>query len=371
MKKLGTAVIGILIIFFLIVGYRYISYRNANAVSDAAFIKSDRLAMLSFKVGGKVTLMTKNENDPVKKGDLLASIDPVDLLTAKEQAQHKLNAQLENIKALKLQRKRVKESLNLQSEISKSNIDAAKKQIASLNYQIKAKRIQLKKLKKDDVRYADMLKKHLIAQNDYERIHTQKNILANQIKSLTKKIGALNAELAKAQKGYELSKVAKQQIKEIDKQIASFEAAADALSAAIKDIDNKLSYTKLYAPFDGIIAKKFFTAPRVIKKGSAVYALSDPKALYCEVLLSEKKIHGIKPGNTAVITVDAFKDKTYKGKVESIAPTSASTFSLVPRDIASGEFTKLDQRFVVRIKLENIDKLRAGMGVTVAISRSR
>ena len=108
----------------------------------------------------------------------------------------------------------------------------------------------------------------------------------------------------------------------------------------------------------------------MIAKGAPVYALSDPKALYCEVLLSEKKLHGVRPGNRVKVTVDALKGKNFEGEVGSIAPTSASTFSLVPRDIASGEFTKLDQRFVVRIRLKEIDGLRAGMGATVAISRS-
>ncbi len=53
----------------------------------------------------------------------------------------------------------------------------------------------------------------------------------------------------------------------------------------------------------------------------------------------------IKIGNTVVIKLDAIGDQEYSGKVISILPASASTFSLVPRDIASGEFTKLDQRF--------------------------
>jgi len=55
--------------------------------------------------------------------------------------------------------------------------------------------------------------------------------------------------------------------------------------------------------------------------------------------------------------------------VQSILPTSASTFSLVPRDISSGEFTKLDQRFVVRIKLNEKQGLKIGMSLTVAIKR--
>ena len=48
-------------------------------------------------------------------------------------------------------------------------------------------------------------------------------------------------------------------------------------------------------------------------------------------------------------------------------PVSASTFSLVPRDIASGEFTKLDQRFIVKIKIPYNPKVRIGMSGEVKI----
>ncbi|WP_457595616.1 HlyD family secretion protein, partial [Hydrogenimonas sp.] len=67
----------------------------------------------------------------------------------------------------------------------------------------------------------------------------------------------------------------------------------------------------------------------------------------------------------------ALDGKEFEGEVESIAPTSASTFSLVPRDIASGEFTKLDQRFTIRISMKRIEGLRAGMSATVAIAREK
>ena len=73
-----------------------------------------------------------------------------------------------------------------------------------------------------------------------------------------------------------------------------------------------------------------------------MYSVVDPNNLHVEVLLSEKKLKGIKVGNNASIKIDALQNREFKGKVQSILPTSASTFSLIPRDIASGEFTKLD-----------------------------
>ena len=110
----------------------------------------------------------------------------------------------------------------------------------------------------------------------------------------------------------------------------------------------------------------------MVKKGFPIYTIANLNSLYIEVLLSEKKIAGIKRGSKAEIYVDAFRNKKYKGVVEAILPASASTFSLVPRDIASGEFTKLDQRFIVKIKLLNPDSsLKIGMGAQVVISKNK
>ena len=370
-RKIGTVIIVLLLIFFLFEGYSYLHYRSVNAVSDAAFIKSDRLAMLSFKVGGKVVQMTKTENRPVKKGELLARIDPKDLETAKGKLLHRKAALLEKIEAAKLKKRRLEETLTLQSAISETGIESVEKQIEATRFTIEAARTKLDRLARDKQRYAQMLAKRLIAESDYEKIQSQADALARQIDAMEKNLQALSVQKRKAELAAKIARVNEKQIAELAKQIAAMEQEAKALDAAIAEVDRKIGYTVLRAPFTGVIAKKFFDAPKVIAKGAPVYALSDPHALYCEVLLSEKKLHGVKPGNRVNITVEALEGKNFEGEVESIAPTSASTFSLVPRDIASGEFTKLDQRFVVRIRLKEIDGLRAGMGATVAIARSR
>ncbi|BCD68535.1 HlyD family secretion protein [Nitratiruptor sp. YY09-18] len=368
-KKIGSIIIILLLIFFGWLGFDYLHYRKVNAVSDAAFIKSDDLALLSFKVGGKVIAMNKNEHQKIKKGEVLAQIDPTDFLKAKEKLMHKKEALEKKIEALQLKRVRVQKNLTLQSLIADQEIEALGKEIAAKNAQCEALGAKLEKIAKDEQRFKVLLQKRLIAREKYETIHTQRVALQKELKAMQKAIEALHIKQQELGNRAKIAKNQKNSIKELAKQIASLTKEKAALASTIDELNLKISYTKLFAPFDGVIAKKFFDAPKVIKKGSPVYAITDPMKLYCEVLLSEKKMHGVKPGNSVKIEVDAVPDKTYNGVVESIAPTSAATFSLVPRDIASGEFTKLDQRFKVRIKLDNIEGLRAGMGATVAIER--
>jgi len=368
-KRMGTLIIIVLIVLFAWMGYDYLHYRSVNAVSDAAFIKSDRLATLSFKVGGKVVEMTKEENAPVKRGELLARIDPKDFELARAKMEKTVAAAENAITALRLKRERLEKILTFREKISGIDIEALGQRVESLSFRIDATTRKLEKLNKDVQRYRRMLEQKLIASTDYETLATQRDALADEVAAMKKERDALVNQKKKALDSYEISRVNLRQIREVAEMIEAKTRERDALIKSLQALQNKIAYTRLFAPFDGVIAKKFIVAPRVVKKGSPIYALVDPTKLYCEVLLSEKKMHGVKPGNKATVEVEALEGKRFEGTVESIAPTSASTFSLVPRDIASGEFTKLDQRFVVRIKLKEIEGLRAGMGATVAIRR--
>lgn len=368
-KKIGTILIAGLILVFVYEGTAYLYKRSHNAISDAAFIKSDHLATLSFNVGGNVVSMLKKENESVRKGELLARIDRIDLQTAKEELTHRIDSLNAQIEALILQHGRLSPTLSIQTATAKNDLDASFSENAALSAQLDAARARSDKFSRDERRYAAMLENRLISPADYESAHTQAVSAQKEVEALEAKLAVLRSQYGKAQKGVDLGHLNQQQIAELDQKIIAAKEEKKALESALSDLDHKIGYTNLYAPFEGIVAKKFIEAPSTVKQGTPIYALTDPKTLYAEVLLSEKELHGVAPGNRVSLEVDAIPEKTYHGKVESIASTSASTFSLVPRDIASGEFTKLDQRFSVRIALDSIEGLRSGMGTTVVIER--
>jgi membrane fusion protein (multidrug efflux system) len=79
----------------------------------------------------------------------------------------------------------------------------------------------------------------------------------------------------------------------------------------------------------------------------------------------------MKTGQGVEITVDAYPDYKFKGKVESFQAATGSKFSLLPADNATGNFVKVVQRIPVRITIlndpNNQPELRAGMSVKVAV----
>lgn len=72
------------------------------------------------------------------------------------------------------------------------------------------------------------------------------------------------------------------------------------------------------------------------------------------------------------ITVDAYPDKHFSGKVIIIGRSATSQFALLPDPNPSGNFTKITQRIPVRVALEkgSLDLLGPGMMVEVDIDVS-
>ena len=165
-----------------------------------------------------------------------------------------------------------------------------------------------------------------------------------------------------------------QKIKTIQEDIISAQVRHDdielkALNEKLSLINQNIKNSYIYSPIDGVVAKKFANNDEVIDAGMKVLSVVNPKDLYVLDLLEETKLKGIKPGCKAIIHIDAL-DRDYEGTVSEILPASAATFALVPRDISSGEFTKLAQRFYVRIKFDKVpDDVLVGMSGEIQIAK--
>jgi len=370
MKKIGSIIIICLVIFFSVIAFNYINYRNQNAISDAAFIKTDQMLNLSFKVKGKVIKLTKLEGEKVKKGEILAKIDDIDFILKQQKLKNEISSVQAKVESLKIKKDTVNKTIKIKIQLLNNKKSKLTLNINALQFKIDGLNAKIEKLNKDITRYKTLYKQKLIQKEKLEALLTKQKQLSNQISAQNSKLVALKLDYKDIQYNIELVKTQSNTAKEIKKQIDSLKKQIDSLTNSLELINNQISYTTLVSPIDAIVAKRFINQSRVVQSGSLIYSIVNLKNIHLEVLLSEKKLHGVKVGNSVKITVDALKNKEFKGKVSSILPASASTFSLVPRDIASGEFTKLDQRFIVRIDFDKpSNQLKVGMGATVAIER--
>ena len=103
---------------------------------------------------------------------------------------------------------------------------------------------------------------------------------------------------------------------------------------------------------------------------AAVVSMYNPDLLYVEANLEEDRLPGVEPGNAVRIELDAFAEP-FRGRVVWINKSTGAQFALMPRNVVSGEFTRVVQRVPVRIEIERDDRwprLRAGLSATVAIA---
>jgi membrane fusion protein (multidrug efflux system) len=98
--------------------------------------------------------------------------------------------------------------------------------------------------------------------------------------------------------------------------------------------------------------------------------LVSTERVWIDAFMKETDLTYAKTGDHVDISVDTYPGRTWSGTVESISPASASQFSILPAQNASGNWVKVVQRIPVRISVDrkpNDPTLRSGMSVTVDI----
>ena len=119
-----------------------------------------------------------------------------------------------------------------------------------------------------------------------------------------------------------------------------------------------------------MVVKRYRHLGDFVAAGSPLLSMYNPDLLYVEANLEEDRLPGVEPGNPVRIELDAFAEP-FQGRVVWVNKSTGAQFALMPRNVVSGEFTRVVQRVPVRIQIERDDRwprLRAGLSATVAIA---
>lgn len=149
-------------------------------------------------------------------------------------------------------------------------------------------------------------------------------------------------------------------------------AKYDSAAAHVDQAKLNLEYTELRAPSDGIIARKSVEVGQLAAAGVPLLGFVSSESRWVTANLKETEISHVKPGQEVTIWVDAVAGKKFHGKVVSLSSATGATFSLLPPDNATGNFTKVVQRVPVKISLDDVAeedfaRLQAGLSAIVKI----
>lgn len=135
----------------------------------------------------------------------------------------------------------------------------------------------------------------------------------------------------------------------------------------------QLSRTVVRAPEEGFVANEVPQVGEMAAAGLSLVSMISAESVWVEANLKETQLDGVRPGQTARVTVDAYPDHVWMAEVQSLSPASGSEFALIPAQNASGNWVKVVQRIPVHLRLEIHEgepALRAGMSARVSIEVS-
>ncbi len=147
------------------------------------------------------------------------------------------------------------------------------------------------------------------------------------------------------------------------------EAVATSMRADRDGTLLKMKFTKVVAPVDGVVSKQGVHSGQFVQPGQTLMTIVSQEKIWLRANFKETQVNKVARGMAVEATVDSYPHIVFNGKVESIYPSSGAAMSLIPPENATGNFTKIVQRFPVKISLERKPgyELRPGMSVVPTI----
>lgn len=151
-------------------------------------------------------------------------------------------------------------------------------------------------------------------------------------------------------------------------------ARYEGVSAQVAQAELNLANTKITAPTNGVIARKSAEVGQLAAPGVPLLGFVSSEERWVTANFKETDLEAIRIGAKARVEVDAVSSKEFEGKVIAISAATGATFTLLPPDNATGNFTKVVQRVPVKIQFENLKEndvqlLRAGLSAFVKVSK--
>ena len=303
--------------------------------TDDAYVHSDT-AVISPEIEGYVRAVEVADNQAVKAGDVLVTIDDRDFKARVAAAEADLAA-----KAAAVQ------SMAGQITLQQSLIDQAAAAVPRAEADLTLAR-------QDHERY------QRLARDDFASEQRFQTATAD-LKKAEATLAEMQAALASAHN----------QSAVLQAELAKAEAERRQAEASLELARTDLDRTQIRAPVAGVIGNKGVRVGELVRPGDQLMALVPLPEVYVVANFKETQLDRMRPGQPVEIEVDALPGSRFEGRVESFAPATGSEFSLLPPENATGNFTKIVQRVPVRIAVPAdgplAGLLRPGLSVVASV----
>lgn len=312
---------GIIAVLAVGAGVYWFMTRNEVETDDA--FTAGRAITIAPHVSGYVTELLVNDNQFVRKGQLLARIDPRDWKAARDQAA----AQVESAQAAK-------------------NASDMMHMVAMLEFP--GKLVQAKG------QLAEAQAQQFRAQTDFRRQHVVERAATSQqdIDYARAALDAAKARVMEAQGAVQMAMPVQPNIQNAAIQISQEEAAVKTAQARLETANLNLEWTEIRAPHDGWISQRNLEQGNYVQQGQNILSIVEPE-VWVVANYKETQITRMKPGQKVDIKVDAYPSLKVHGHIDSLQKGTGAQFSAFPPENATGNYVKIVQRVPVKILIDD------------------
>jgi membrane fusion protein (multidrug efflux system) len=303
--------------------------------TDDAYVRADQIEIASH-IAGYVETVPVNDNQTVRQGQLVATIRDDDYRAKVVAAQTALDAARSEV-----------EVLTAQAIVQREKVVAAAAEVRAAEAELKQSRLQ----------------------------HARQRSLVSDGTTSQRELEAAEADDARftAERDQKTSdQTAEQQtLQVIGRQVEAAQQDVKTKQATLDLANIDLGYTRIVAPASGQLSTRASLPGEYVTPGSRIGLLVPLPNVWVVANFREAQMAHMYRGQAAEVSVDSVPGHTFRGTVDSYAPTSGALEALLPPDNATGNFTKIAQRFAVKIVLTpgqaGADRLRPGMSAIASV----
>jgi membrane fusion protein, multidrug efflux system len=327
-------VVGLVVVIFAAVVLSII-FRPRPDVRTADAYVMVHYATIAPRISGQVATVPVDDNEVVKTGQVLATLDPRD------------------------------------NETAVASVEAAVARDRSLSDEISANvSRQPSIIEEQQAAVASARAKLAFAQADARRFGNLATTGAGTVREHQEADSTLVQGQASLDSAEASLDAARRQLDVLKAQRSASEAAVKADEAQLEQARLNLSYTQIRAPIDGMVGERSVQAGNYVAPGTTLMTVVPLDQVYIEANYLEVDLRHVRSGQPVTIHLDAY-DIDLKGTVDSVPPASGAAFAPIAPNNATGNFTKIVQRLAVKIVVtpgQPLAKLlRVGLSVETTI----
>lgn len=307
----------------------YVSNAGYETTDDATI--EAHVIQVSPKISAHVKAVHFDDNYQVKRGDLLIELDPRDFKVSLASAEANLASAQSKLTEAEAQQK-----------VAEAGVGQAKADLTSAQATSEDAQADLSRNER-------LYQTHVIDRREYDASIAQGKTAAANVESAAKKVTSQEA-----------------QIRLTLAQYITASAEEKQAEARLEQAQLQLSYTKIFAPFDGRVTKKSIEPGNYVQPGQTLFSLVPPE-VWVIANFKETQLKRMQVGQPVSIRVDAIPGKEFRAHVESFQIGTGGRFTLLPPENATGNFVKVVQRVPVKIVFDEpateLERLWAGESV--------